>query len=376
MEWNLLFILATVLSTADCFLPTRIPPSARWSAAVFSSGAGGFGAKYDTPREIKFQAPSSTTGSDIVLTSGTATVTSTVVAPAAIPTPRLITFDAVGTLIQHRGPVGMDFRQVLFKYSELRLPRPEIFNEAFKEIYGAKLKSSPCFGCGESVSSTDWWREVVTETYLEVGVPQAVLDEYMEDVFAELYYECLTGAEGWELTPEANYVLTEMQIWRKALGNQAPKLGVISNFDERLGYLLDNLGIGHHFEFVLTSKECGIEKPSRQIYDIALTRCGIYDRAHAVHIGSDFEEDTLGAASAGWQSVFLKPPPFSAAEPNPKNAIYQRVGSLIHFLDVLGIETDPRRLVYTTINRGIYEQDNLPIPTLPDAYDSSLPENQ
>ena len=32
------------------------------------------------------------------------------------------------------------------KHTGIRLPRPDIFTDAFKEVYDAKCQASPCFG--------------------------------------------------------------------------------------------------------------------------------------------------------------------------------------------------------------------------------------
>jgi HAD superfamily hydrolase (TIGR01549 family) len=113
-----------------------------------------------------------------------------------------------------------------------------------------------------------------------------------------------TGTAGWELKRDAEFVLETLKWWQDEAGG--PKLGVISNFDERLPTLLDALGISHYFDFILTSRECGMEKPSKQIFDIALTRLGITERNKAVHVGDSFDKDVRGASSAGWGAVLIK----------------------------------------------------------------------
>jgi hypothetical protein len=80
----------------------------------------------------------------------------------------LITFSGEGTLFRLAEPVGMHYREVLFKHTGLRLPRPDVFTRAYQEVYDEKVLSSPCFGCGEALSSRDWWWSVVWDTYMEV----------------------------------------------------------------------------------------------------------------------------------------------------------------------------------------------------------------
>ena len=77
--------------------------------------------------------------------------------PKMIDKPQLVTFDATGTIMRLAEPVGMHYREVLLKHTGLRLPRPSIFTMAFTEVYAARCDAMPCFGCGESVSSADWW---------------------------------------------------------------------------------------------------------------------------------------------------------------------------------------------------------------------------
>ena len=91
------------------------------------------------------------------------------------------------------------------------------------------------------------------------------------------------------------------------------------------------MGIQDYFDLVLTSKECGMEKPARQIFDIALTRVGVYDRSRAVHVGHHFGSDVEGAAGAGWRALYVKPPPLSDQPANPDKLPYQRcVAQLYH----------------------------------------------
>ena len=46
----------------------------------------------------------------------------------------------------------------------------------------------------------------------------------------------------------------------------------VSNFDERLPPLLHNLGVYDLFDFILTSRECGSQKPDPHIFREALKR--------------------------------------------------------------------------------------------------------
>jgi len=299
-----------------------------------------------TPLVMRFE---DSTGGELVTTERQGGL------PEVIANPAFITFDAVGTLIELAEPAGMHYREVLFDHTGLRLPRPVVFDDAFAKVYAHANHKWPCFGCGESMSSRDWWATVVWHTYLEVGVPEDMLAPVFEDVFEDLHDHIFTGPQGYQLVRDAAYVLERIKQWSTLKGDAGPKLGVISNFDERLHEILETLDIARYFDVVLTSKECGMEKPCQQIFDIALARTGLYDKGSTVHVGQDFDADVVGATSAGWQAVYVKPPPYSEMEPNPSGAVYTRVGDVLRLLDVFGLEPDLDRPLVTTAQHGIFD---------------------
>jgi len=167
------------------------------------------------------------------------------------------------------------------------------------------------------------------------------------------------GTLGWELDDQALYVLDTLIELKESRAEDDPLfLGVISNFDERLPMLLDKLGISHYFDLILTSKECCIEKPNAPIFDMALSRLGVYDQSLAVHIGDTFDTDVVGAARAGWNAIFVKAPPYrmDSQLDMPNDIEFQRVGDLSHVLDVFNL-ADFERPIVMTMNRGILEED-------------------
>ena len=139
------------------------------------------------------------------------------------------------------------------------------------------------------------------------------------------------------------------------------KVGVVSNFDDRLPLLLKNLGIDSHFDFVLTSHSVGQAKPSPSIFAAAATSAGGVDPADCVHVGDSFAKDVVGAAASGWHSV-LVPSDVSAVVSSPDNDSiattgheYTQAGDLWGFLGLYGRAPDVR-IVQTT--RPITERGN------------------
>jgi putative hydrolase of the HAD superfamily len=231
-------------------------------------------------------------------------------------TPKLVTLDCTGTLMQLTTSAGMFYREELFKATDCRarLPPPIIFNDAFSVAFKAVEAQHPCFGAKDGLSSEDWWRLVVERTYQEVphidleeGLREELADRgpdtLFETVFSALYNDVFTSGDAWELKKGAVEALESIATWRQQ-ENGPTHVGCISNFDERLHLILENLGIKDQFDFVLTSREVGSPKPNRKIFDEALKKAGC-DAKDAVHVGDTFANDVVGAAEAGWHPIFV-----------------------------------------------------------------------
>lgn len=65
-----------------------------------------------------------------------------------------------------------------------------------------------------------------------------------------------------------------------------------------------HIGIGHYFDFVITSAQAGAAKPKPEIFHAALTAAGV-EASHAVHVGDDPERDVHGANAVGMRTVWV-----------------------------------------------------------------------
>ena len=97
---------------------------------------------------------------------------------------------------------------------------------------------------------------------------------------------------------DAFYTLRKLTEWRD-IGN-GPKLGIISNFDDRLHSILNQLDLAQYFDFILTSYETGSEKPDKGMFEEAMKRAQCSDPSLAYHIGNSISTDATGAIQAGW----------------------------------------------------------------------------
>jgi len=184
---------------------------------------------------------------------------------------------------------------------------PVAIGRAFGRAYAAQCAAHPCFGAG-SLSSRDWWSSVVREAFVGAGVSEAVVRAEMPLLFPTLY-ESFASTATWELLDASAGVVQQLARWRAQLPPGELTIGVISNFDDRLPALLNSLGLGRYFDFVLTSREHGDEKPCRSIFERASERAGLatvdVSPRTCVHVGDTFGTDVLGASRAGWRAVFV-----------------------------------------------------------------------
>src|SRR2546430_10856596 len=132
-----------------------------------------------------------------------------------------------------------------------------------------------------------WWRELVN-LVLDQVAPS--LSEPDRDNFFEVAYEHFAEAGVWELYPEVFGVLEELE--------PCFDLAVISNFDGRLRFILEHLGISKFFAHVFVSSEIGADKPDPEIFRRALKIIRL-EPVQVLHVGDDAERDWKAATAAG-----------------------------------------------------------------------------
>ncbi len=120
------------------------------------------------------------------------------------------------------------------------------------------------------------------------------LSEFDRDNFFEVAYEHFAEAGVWELYPEVPEVLEQLQ--------PRFQLAVISNFDGRLRFILQHLGISNYFSYIFISSELGADKPDPEIFRRASHLMHL-NANEVLHVGDDPERDWKAAKAAGL-SVF------------------------------------------------------------------------
>ena len=206
---------------------------------------------------------------------------------------RAILFDAAGTLISLREPVGETYARAVRKYGG------EANAQRLDDAFRATLRSMPPMVFGDrSEAETlqlerDWWRRLVRAAFDAAAV--AIGARELEPCFDDLF-EHYARREAWHLAGGVRDVLGEIRA-------RGIRSAVVSNFDRRLPRILDELGVAALLDAIVLPSDAGAAKPDRRIFHHALERIGGVAPRDALYVGDDAEEDIAGAEAAGMRAV-------------------------------------------------------------------------
>ncbi|BAW96633.1 putative haloacid dehalogenase-like hydrolase [[Synechococcus] sp. NIES-970] len=209
--------------------------------------------------------------------------------------PKVIFFDAVGTLFGVKNGVGAAYAKIADRHGVIT--DPDRLEQGFRRAF--KQKPAPAFPGIEAAlipkAEFLWWEAIAQETFTSVGVM-----EQFEDfrVFFTDLYQYFATAEPWFVFPET---LASVQAWHA----QGIELGLISNFDSRLLSVLEALDLAQYFQSVTISSLTGAAKPDPKIFQAALAKHG-YQPAEALHIGDSRLEDYEAAKRLGMQAQLIE----------------------------------------------------------------------
>jgi putative hydrolase of the HAD superfamily len=199
--------------------------------------------------------------------------------PASI---RAVTFDIGGTLITPRPSVGEIYAEVAARHGWDRPDAGEL-----ERRFRAAWRAHPNFG-----HTREEWRTLVHATFAAPG-GRAPTRALFRDLYARF-----TGRSAW-------HVFEDVVPALQALSRRGLKLGVISNWDRRLGPLLRTLGLWDYFDAVVVSCHLGTGKPARVMFDTAAARLRRAP-AEILHIGDSPEMDVRGALRAGMRAALIR----------------------------------------------------------------------
>ena len=201
---------------------------------------------------------------------------------------KAIFFDAAGTLVHL--PKGVGYHYALVgKWLGLQLDAAAL-DRAFVSVW-KQMPARVAIAQPREDDDKGWWRDLVGRVLDQVAPAMNELDR---DNFFEFAYDHFAEPGVWEMYPEVSEVLSAL--------HGRFDLSVISNFDGRLRFILEHLGISKFFAHVFVSSEIGADKPDPKIFRRALKIVQV-EPNQVLHVGDDAERDWKAAAVTGL-SVF------------------------------------------------------------------------
>lgn len=207
----------------------------------------------------------------------------------------LISFDAAGTLIQVKQPVGRTYSYFARRHG-LDVAEADL-KQAFKKAWGrVPVRLWPE---GESSPDDDrsWWKALVAEVFGDV-LGRPLSEAVLNSLFDELYLH-FAKPEAWMVYDDVLPALEDL--------SRDHQLCVLSNFDRRLLSILEGHGLTPFFDPVILSSEVGASKPHPRMFNTALRLTGA-DALTAWHVGDDDRCDIQGAMECGWKAFAVSRP--------------------------------------------------------------------
>ena len=194
---------------------------------------------------------------------------------------KAITFDVGGTLIEPWPSVGQIYAEAASRHGY-----PNISAELLKQRFIAAWHEMKDFNYARAE-----WASLVDATF------RGLIENLPSETFFPELYEQFGRPDVWRVFPDVLPVV-------ETLAARGLKLGIISNWDERLRPLLRELQLHKYFDPVVISCEIGCCKPERRIFEAAADKLGV-PVSNILHVGDNVSNDRDGALNAGFQACLL-----------------------------------------------------------------------
>jgi putative hydrolase of the HAD superfamily len=214
----------------------------------------------------------------------------------AMPTPRAISLDALGTLVALEPPVERLVELIGARHAIEVAPADA--RRALRAEMAHYRRN--CIRAADAGSLAELRLECAALLAGELGGECAALapPELLPTLLDSLHFAAYPEVAG------------ALARWR----GRGWRLVVASNWDVSLHDVLDETGLRPLLDGVLTSAEAGVSKPSPAFFAAALALAGSEPGA-TIHVGDSLAEDVEGALAAGLDAAWLqrtgseKPPP-------------------------------------------------------------------
>lgn len=206
---------------------------------------------------------------------------------------KLVTFDVTDTLLRFSRPPEMQYAMAA-RHLGCQNIEEQALSVCFGKHFKRMARDYPNFGKGSKYDWRWWWRTLVMDIFRD---SHRHLSEAMLGRVAEQLIEDYATKDCWTKIEMAERMVDLARVHGK-------HVGIISNFDPRLSYILEAMKIPT--DFIVTSYDVGIQKPCPEIFDYALSLCHppVFP-SEALHFGNTPKLDYVGAKRAGWASILV-----------------------------------------------------------------------
>lgn len=205
-----------------------------------------------------------------------------------------ILFDLGGTLIYFDG----EWKDVISRgtaalLSYLKKSGLELDRDSFSSSFWVRLQE---YYVERETEFIEYTTAYLLRNLLEEYGHRDVSEEILRDGLEQLYR---VSQQHWKVEADTGSTL-------ETLRNQGYRLGLISNAgdDDDVQALIDNAGIRHFFDIIVTSAALGIRKPNPAIFHKVLQELEV-EPSRSVMIGDTLGADIFGAQNAGVFSILL-----------------------------------------------------------------------
>lgn len=212
-----------------------------------------------------------------------------------------ILFDLFDTLILFKPELLPEVRFKDKTYHSTGIEVYETFkscvgNYEFDEFYANFMESYKKFQFLKNIDNREYPNSKRFEIMFEL-MGLNIQDKNLLDKFVDAHMHALENSM---VFPEEHREVLEY------LKEKSYNLSILSNFDyaPTVNKLLDKYTITHYFKRIFISDEIGWRKPSKKIFDYAISNLKL-SVSDTIYVGDDYERDIIGSNVAGLDSIWI-----------------------------------------------------------------------
>jgi len=157
------------------------------------------------------------------------------------------------------------------------------------------------FYFNQGMSSKEWWQILVENVILEDCISKKIkVNKEKTKLIADTLFDEFTKEKYWKKFDNCDSLLNNLR-------KRGYIIGAISNFDERLFTIVQNLNMKDYFDFILIpSNSNGYYKPQKEIFFQAIIKSKIYTPKNRIlHIGDSYNLDYIASKRCEFNSILI-----------------------------------------------------------------------